>query len=822
MATSAPGTTRVFVSYNRQDIAFTRRLVETLERLEVYVWVDWEGAREGDFIKRINQGLERCEWLVLVETPNSLGSKAVEMEVNAAQNRVLYGQMRGVIRLVAAARDPRTVPPTWATLQFYDATSDFDGTLAAMLAAIRATDARLPRRPGGEHPGAQSVSPSAPPLDTLTPAGNLIARMARASEAGDWDRTDDIAEQLLRRYPKELTIEFYRLWGRAQLELGKPAEAAKTLQEALKRDQDDIPTTRAVARALLRAGDQRGAAPLLRSALITDDDDERLDVLREYVPTLEGLGELDEALRRVEQALRLARDDPSWLIAKRDLLVKLNRQPEALEPARQLAARPDATADDALALARLARATGALDEAVAALVEAGQRAPGTPALAAERAALLPELVRTRERALAAGQLPEALRLLDTELALASGDSGRLIARADLLRRLGRTAEAGQTVTALVASGSNPIRDSAQALALARLCAELGLASAGWAALEAGGLLAPAALGGASGAETLAVAQALVGRPGVSAIPGQRAALARTLAAGGQLKEAWPLLSGGDASDPLLASTRAELFPPPAVPQRLASLGFRGANIGNGQAIVPPLVTIPAGPFQMGEGNEQHWVEVAAFQIGKYPVTVAEYALAVAAKAVREPPASGSVNWAGQQQHPDHPVVCVSWRDAVAYTAWLVEATGWRDWRLPTEAEWEKAARWDPQRKSSRVYPWGDSFDKDRCNSSESGIGTTSPVGSYPASDARRGGASPFGVEEMAGNVWEWTSSLYKPYPYTQNDGREDQNNTGSRILRGGSWYGDRRVVRAAYRYGFGPGDASYILGFRLVRAAPGS
>ena len=198
-------------------------------------------------------------------------------------------------------------------------------------------------------------------------------------------------------------------------------------------------------------------------------------------------------------------------------------------------------------------------------------------------------------------------------------------------------------------------------------------------------------------------------------PSQRVALARALAAGGQLKEAWPLLSGSDASDPLLASTRAALFPPPALPQRLASLGYRGGNLGGGQAILPPLVAIPAGAFQMGEGAEQHWVEVAAFQIGKYPVTVAEYALAVAAKAVGEPS-----NWANQHQHPDHPVVYVSWQDAVAYSAWLVEATGWGGWRLPSEAEWEKAARWDVARKTSRAYPWGDSFDKNRCNTSESG------------------------------------------------------------------------------------------------------
>ncbi|HEY7848867.1 MAG TPA: toll/interleukin-1 receptor domain-containing protein [Ktedonobacterales bacterium] len=134
MGTPAALTTpRIFVSYNRQDVVFTRRLVASLERAGAVVWVDWEGARDGDFLKRINQGLVKCDWLALVETPHSLASDPVEMEVNAALNRVLYGQMRGVVRLIASPRDPRSVPPTWATLQYYDATSDYDDAVAALL-----------------------------------------------------------------------------------------------------------------------------------------------------------------------------------------------------------------------------------------------------------------------------------------------------------------------------------------------------------------------------------------------------------------------------------------------------------------------------------------------------------------------------------------------------------------------------------------------------------------------------------------------------------------------------------------------------------------
>jgi formylglycine-generating enzyme required for sulfatase activity len=278
------------------------------------------------------------------------------------------------------------------------------------------------------------------------------------------------------------------------------------------------------------------------------------------------------------------------------------------------------------------------------------------------------------------------------------------------------------------------------------------------------------------------------------------------------------------------------YPLPDVPARLASLGLRGVNRNGAPAIIPPLISIPAGPFLMGSDKRQdqnaldnehpqQQVQVAAFQIATYPVTVAEYALAVRAGAVREPkPTYNEVTWAIQLQRLDHPVVNVSWQDANAYIAWLnsIEGINGPGWRLPTEAEWEKAARWDPQRQVSRLYPYGDTFDKDRCNTAESGIKTTTPVGSYPATDARRSGASPYSIEDMAGNVWEWTSSLYKPYPYIQGDGREDQKSTENRALRGGSWLSYARNARAAYRYGNGPGNFSISIGFRLVLARVGA
>ena len=139
------------------------------------------------------------------------------------------------------------------------------------------------------------------------------------------------------------------------------------------------------------------------------------------------------------------------------------------------------------------------------------------------------------------------------------------------------------------------------------------------------------------------------------------------------------------------------------------------------------------------------------------------------------------------------MVGVSWYEAVAYCSWLTAETGdaKRPYRLPTEAEWERAAAARRQATGdSRRYPWGDQWDKQRCNNKELGLGQTTPVGQFsPAGD------SPEGVSDLAGNVWEWCSTRYggvdaKPkfgYPY-QADEREDLEGDDTRILRGGSWF----------------------------------
>ncbi len=265
-----------------------------------------------------------------------------------------------------------------------------------------------------------------------------------------------------------------------------------------------------------------------------------------------------------------------------------------------------------------------------------------------------------------------------------------------------------------------------------------------------------------------------------------------------------------------------------LPQRLASLGFAGYRSGAAQYIVPPVVSVPAGEFLMGsdpkrdrgaQGDEQpqHRVTLPGFQIARFPVTVAEYACFVRSSHAEPKSQYNQLTWKTQlEQGLDHPVVNVSWRDAVAYAAWLKQRTG-QPWRLPSEAEWEKAARWDPATRTARIYPWGDSFDQNRANTSEGGKGTTTPVGSYP------NGASPCGAQEMSGNVWEWTSSLFKPYPYTSSDGREALSSTDNRAMRGGSWLVGARLARAAFRGRYHPGLSSGVYGgVRLVCAVSGS
>jgi formylglycine-generating enzyme required for sulfatase activity len=230
---------------------------------------------------------------------------------------------------------------------------------------------------------------------------------------------------------------------------------------------------------------------------------------------------------------------------------------------------------------------------------------------------------------------------------------------------------------------------------------------------------------------------------------------------------------------------------------------------------PEWVEVPTGAFLMGSDqgrdNEKppHRLHLETFWIARTPITNAQYLLFV--QAANHRPPSHWEEGKLPKGRESHSVVYVDWFDAVAYCGWLSQVTG-QVITLPSEAEWEKAARGT----NGRLYPWGNEFDRLRCNTHELGMGDTTPVGIFPE------GASPYGVLEMSGNVWEWTNSQYWNYPYQPEDGREGMDGGPRRVLRGGAWYLSRNGVRAASRFSYHPGDRNLNLGFRVVVRRPPS
>jgi formylglycine-generating enzyme required for sulfatase activity len=241
-----------------------------------------------------------------------------------------------------------------------------------------------------------------------------------------------------------------------------------------------------------------------------------------------------------------------------------------------------------------------------------------------------------------------------------------------------------------------------------------------------------------------------------------------------------------------------------------------------------LIEIPEGAFLMGSSDDpdadpdekpQHRLHLPTYWIGKTPVTNAQFRPFVEGDGYTnraywsddgwqwrtsnwqwrtsnkrtQPLYWNDKQWNGDAQ----PVVGMTWYEALAYCRWLSVQTG-DNYCLPSEAEWEKAARGT----DGRIYPWGNQAPDETRANFEGAVRRTTPVGSYPA------GASPYGVLDMAGNVWEWTRSEFQKYPYDPDDGREEGSDPAGKqfTLRGGSWNNYRTLVRCAARNGVSPGS----------------
>jgi formylglycine-generating enzyme required for sulfatase activity len=265
------------------------------------------------------------------------------------------------------------------------------------------------------------------------------------------------------------------------------------------------------------------------------------------------------------------------------------------------------------------------------------------------------------------------------------------------------------------------------------------------------------------------------------------------------------------------------------------LSLAGANSHHALSVVDAsaptqlagFVEVPAGPFIMGADpardrdafENERWsptagegtVSVDTFYIAPREVTVEEFSAFARAR-------TWTVDQRALAGPPTHPVTFVSWPDALAYCRWLgttlentastpqqikaLLAGGWRV-TLPSEAEWEKAARGTDRRR----YPWGNEPLRSRANYESSG---TTPVGMFACPEC------PYGLADMSGNVWEWTSSPYQPYPYDPGNDRANLDADALWVMRGGSFDDAARLVRTTTRGAADPGARRPFIGFRVV------
>jgi formylglycine-generating enzyme required for sulfatase activity len=224
----------------------------------------------------------------------------------------------------------------------------------------------------------------------------------------------------------------------------------------------------------------------------------------------------------------------------------------------------------------------------------------------------------------------------------------------------------------------------------------------------------------------------------------------------------------------------------------------------------PMMLVPRGEFTMGSNasfaHEQpsHLVTLDAFYMDKYEVTVGQYAKFLEATGLGAPPDWKVMN---QPSHQNRPVVNISWSDANRYCRWAGK-------RLPTEAEWEKAARGTDE----RMYPWGNvRLDRLRANHGKEtweNHASLATVGSLEA------GQSPYGIHDLAGNAWEWVSDWYDKDYYERSPSQSPNGpeQGAAKVLRGGSWYSNPGYLRSTYRFSLPPSSRDSDFGFRCVKS----
>jgi serine/threonine-protein kinase len=291
-----------------------------------------------------------------------------------------------------------------------------------------------------------------------------------------------------------------------------------------------------------------------------------------------------------------------------------------------------------------------------------------------------------------------------------------------------------------------------------------------------------------------------------------------------------MVSTNLASTPTVSNTF--LTPQPASPTPFETELLQAGSTRVSDADQMVQAYVPAGEFIMGSDDEDAKTSIEGgvafpenpvgvvyldgFWIDQYEVTNRQYAQCVESAGCSPPWAPFSETRPKYYDNPefsDYPVIYVDWSMARAYCVWAGR-------RLPTEAEWEKAARGTDGRK----YPWGNepvtgeraNFCDTNCprahadHHHDDGYPDTAPVGSFPA------GASPYGALDMAGNVWEWTNTLIQPYPYDPADGRESPASGGQRVWRGGPWSNSWWWMRVSLRYHSVPWYRQVNLGFRCA------